>query len=130
MSKKIKKIILVEDDEAIADIYGTMIRKANFDIEIINSGEEAIRIIKDISNGETPKPDLIILDLILPDINGIQVFSEIKKYKLTKNIKVFILTNQGSSELEWPDNKRPDQFLIKANISTAELLKLIKSSLK
>jgi len=81
MKEKIKKIILVEDDEAITDIYKTMIEMAHFDIEVLNSGEKAIGAVKDIVTGERQKPDLIILDLILPDINGLQVFSEIKKIK-------------------------------------------------
>ncbi|MBI3631462.1 MAG: response regulator [Candidatus Staskawiczbacteria bacterium] len=91
-----KKIILIEDDSAIIDIYETLIKKAHFDVRTISLGQEAINMTKDIEDGTESKPDIILLDLILPDMNGLDVFKEIKKNKRTKDIKIFILTNQQS----------------------------------
>ncbi len=130
MTEKIKKVLLIEDDQAIIDIYEIMIKKANFDVESISSGQQAIEIIKNIITGEQIKPDIFLLDLILPDINGMEVFREIKKNKETKDIKVFILTNQQESQLQWLDDIRPDKFLIKANTTITQLLELIKQELK
>ena len=129
MPNKIKKIILVEDDPAIIDIYSTFIKKANFDVRVISSGQEVINMIKNIEEGTEPKPDIILLDLILPDINGIEVFKEIKKNKKTKDIKIFILTNQQDVQPEQLGDAKPDKFIIKANISPTQLLELIKSNL-
>ena len=126
MPNKIKKIILVEDDPAIIDIYSTFIKKANFDVRVISSGQEVINMIKNIEEGTEPKPDIILLDLILPDINGIEVFKEIKKNKKTKDIKIFILTNQQDVQPQQLGDEKPDKFIIKANISPTQLLELIK----
>lgn len=124
-----KKIILVEDDPAIIDIYQILMKKAGFDVRVISSGQEVVNMIKNIEEGTEPKPDIILLDLILPDINGTEVFKEIKKNKKTKDIKIFILTNQQDVQPEQLGDEKPDKFIIKANISPTQLLELIKEYL-
>lgn len=129
MINKVKRIILVEDDSAIVDIYKTLMEKANFDVRVIGLGQEVIKMIKDIEEGTELKPDIILLDLILPDINGIEVFKEIKKNPKTKYIKVFILTNQQDVQQEQLGDEAPDEFIVKANIAPTQLLKLIQEHL-
>ena len=129
MPNKMKKIILVEDDPAIIDIYETLMKKAHFDVRVISLGQEVINMIKNIEEGTELKPDIILLDLILPDINGIEVFKEIKKNKKTKDIKIFILTNQKDVQPQQLGDEKPDKFIIKANISPTQLLELIKEYL-
>ena len=130
MTKTInKKVLLIEDDLAIIDIYQIMMKKEHLDVEVISLGLEAIERIKGITKSKQPKPDIILLDLTLPDINGMEVFKAIKENTLTKNICVFILTNQQDIQLEWPNNVGPDKFLIKANTGPAELLEIIKQEL-
>ncbi len=129
MINKMKKIILVEDDSAIVDIYKTLMEKANLDVRAVSSGQEVIKMIKDIEEGTELKPDMILLDLILPDISGIEVFKEIKKNPKTKNIKVFILTNQQDVQQKQLGDEEPDEFIIKANISPTQLLELIQKYL-
>lgn len=124
-----KKIILVEDDPAIIDIYQILMKKAGFDVRVISSGQEVINMIKNIEEGAELKPDIILLDLILPDINGTEVFKEIKKNEKTKDIKIFILTNQQDIKPEQLGDTKPDKFIIKANISPTQLLELIKEYL-
>jgi DNA-binding response OmpR family regulator len=129
MNEKIKKIILIEDDPAIADIYETIMKGSHFNVETINCGQDAIKRIKDLAE-EQEKPDIILLDLVLPDINGIDVFKEIKSNEKTKDIKVFIFTNQQDSQLEWPEGIKPDKFLIKADTTPSNLMEIIKQELK
>ncbi len=129
ISDKMKKIILVEDDPAIIDIYQILMKKAGFDVRVISSGQEVINMIKNIEEGAELKPDIILLDLILPDINGTEVFKEIKKNEKTKDIKIFILTNQQDIKPEQLGDTKPDKFIIKANISPTQLLELIKEYL-
>ena len=130
MIKKTKKIIIIEDDLAIVDIYKIIMKKAHLNVEAISSGGEAIRRIKEMVENNEPNPDIILIDLILPDINGMEVFRIIKENNQTKHIKTFILTNQENSELQWLSKLRPEKFLIKANTSPTKLLKLIKEELK
>ncbi|MDO8486101.1 MAG: response regulator [Candidatus Staskawiczbacteria bacterium] len=129
MANKMKKIILIEDDSAIVDIYETLMKKAHFNVHVISLGQEAIKMIKDIEDGTELKPDIILLDLILPDINGIEVFKEIKKNEKTKDIKIFILTNQQDVQQQQLGDEKPDEFIVKANISPTQLLELIKEYL-
>ena len=129
MTDKKKKVFLVEDDVAITDIYGTMIKKAHYDVDIMASGQEAMKKVKAIQAGEEGAPDIVLLDLILPDMNGTDILAAFKQHDATKNIKVFILTNQEESEM--PETSfKPDKFIIKANITPTQLLELIKEQLQ
>jgi len=125
-----KKVFLIEDDLAIVDIYQTMIKKANFDVEVFNLGQETIKKIKEIETDHGAKPDIVLLDLILPDIDGIEVLKEIRKSNATKDVKVFILTNQENVEPQQLDGVKPDKFITKANITPTQLVELIKKELQ
>ncbi len=129
MKKNLKKVLLVEDDSAIVDIYQTMLKKNHFTVDAISSGQEAIKKIKRVVAGEETKPDIVLLDLILPDINGVEVLYEIRKNDATKDIKVFVLTNQQESEMPHSDVK-PDKFIVKANTTPTQLLDIIKEYIK
>ncbi|MDO8529893.1 MAG: response regulator [bacterium] len=124
-----KKVILVEDDSAIIDIYQTMLKAAHFDVEVLSLGQDVIKRMKAVESKEEAKPDIILLDLILPDINGIEVLKVIKTNDATKDIKVFILTNQEESGIQPLGDIKPDKFLIKANITPTDLIGLIKKEL-
>ena len=75
-----KTIILVEDDAAITDVYETILKQNKFEVFSIISGNEALKKVEEIKEGKAKKPDLVLLDLILPDINGIKVLELIRKY--------------------------------------------------
>jgi len=77
-------------------------------LEVINSGEQAIQKIKESSENGEGAPDLILLDLILPDINGIEVLKAIKVDEKTKGIKVFVLSNQTSLNLSQSETIKPE----------------------
>lgn len=130
MSENKKKILLIEDDKAIIDVYETIFKKDNFDVEVISWGKEAIRKIEEVKTQKELAPDIVLLDLILPDINGAEVLKEIKSNIETKNITVFVLTNQENPELRQVDGIRPDKLIIKANITPTQLSKMIKEQLK
>lgn len=125
-----KKIFLVEDDPAIVDIYETLMKKAEFDVVSITNGQDMLRKIKGIETGEEGKPDLVLLDLILPDVNGVDLLKNLKKTEATKDIPVFILSNQESSVTENLEGVKPDKFIVKANITPTELIETIKGQLK
>ena len=103
--------------------------RAHFEVEVLSLGQEVIKKIKNIESGQEVKPDIILLDLILPDINGIEVLREVRKSSATKDTKVFILTNQESSQVIELENIKPDMFIVKANITPTQLLELIKKEL-
>lgn len=82
-----KKILLVDDDPLIIRMFQTKLTKDGYNVSLAFNGEEAI--IK----AKKDKPDLILLDLMMPKMNGIETLKQLKKDSDTKNIPVVILTN-------------------------------------
>lgn len=125
-----KKILLIEDDLPTIDVYETVLKKAGFGIETIRWGEEALNKVRKIKEGKTERPDLVLLDLILPDINGIRVLEEIRNYEETKDIPVFVLTNYADERLEKMGyNLKAEKYLLKTEFNPRELVGIIKEQL-
>ena len=125
-----KKILLIEDDLPTIDVYETVLKKAGFGIETIRWGEEALNKVRKIKEGKTERPDLVLLDLILPDINGIRVLEEIRNYEETKDIPVFVLTNYADERLEKMGyNLKAEKYLLKTEFNPRELVEIIKEQL-
>lgn len=125
-----KKVYLIEDDSAIIDIYEMMMKKAHFDVEVMSLGQEVVKKLKNVASGQEPKPDIILLDLILPDMNGMDILREIRGNDVTKDIKVFILSNQDKLDAPDLETIKPDKFIIKAHITPTQLVETIKKELK
>lgn len=126
-----KNILLIEDDLATIELYETLLKKAGFNVEIIKWAEEAIKKVKEIKEGNIEKPDLVLLDLILPDINGIKVLEEIRKHKETEGLPVFILTNYSDAQLEkMSHNLRSERYLLKTDYTPKQFIRIIKEQLK
>jgi len=125
------KILIIEDDEPTIKLFQEVFSMAGFEIEVLNLGQKAIERLKEIREGKKEKPDLILLDLILPDINGIEVLKEARKYPETKSLKIYALTNYSSPEFNEELNKEGiDKILLKAQYSLNELIEIIKQGLK
>ncbi len=122
------KIYLVEDDAAIIEIYTTMIKKANIEVDIMSIGADVLKKLQAIERGEETKPDLVLLDLILPDMNGMDILSAMKKNPATGDIPVFILSNQTEANIK-DTSVKPDKFIVKANTTPTDLLKIVQEQL-
>jgi CheY-like chemotaxis protein len=124
------KIIFIEDDLMIIDIFTDAFKQANLDLEIISSGQESIKRIKQIQENPKDKPELIICDLILPDINGMEILKEAKGNDVTKDIPFFVLSNYSDPELQKDGGVKPDKFILKTSITPTQLVELVKKELK
>ena len=125
-----KTILIVEDDMPTIDVYRMVFKQAKLGIDIIMFGGDAIERIKKIKEGKAKKPDLVLLDLILPDMNGIQILEEMKKYEETKNIPVFILTNYTNRELEKLGyNLKTERYLLKTDFTPKQIVGLVNERL-
>ena len=121
-----KNIVLVEDDSAIADIYKTVFEKNGFKLEVFSLGKSAMDRLK---NGDA-NPDIILLDLILPDMNGIEILEKVRKNDKTKGIPVFILTNYTDSELEKMGySLKTEKHILKADHTPTQILEMVKKRL-
>ena len=125
------KILIIEDDQAIINLYKEVLPMAGLEIEILDFGQDAIKRLEEIRQGKKERPDLILLDLILPDMNGIEILKEARKYPETKNLKIYILTNYYQPESNEELTKEgADKILIKSQYSLKELVQIFKEAIK
>jgi CheY-like chemotaxis protein len=126
-----KKIFIVEDDFPTLKLLEETLKMAGWEIETAMLAKEAIEKVREMKEGRKEKSDLILLDLILPDFNGIEVLKEVRKYPETKEIKVFALTNYTDPEMNQQLIKEGiDKIILKAQISLNELVEIIREALK
>jgi len=121
MTKEQKKILLVEDDKYILRAYKDGLTRAGLEVITASDGMEAMRSVK------LYKPDLILLDLILPIKNGFEVLEEMKMDDELKNIPVVILSNLGQdSDIEKGKALGAIDYLIKTSLSMKEVIEKVK----
>lgn len=127
-----KLIYLVEDDEAIIDVYKTGLKLiGKFKVEAFNMCFKIKERVKEIQEKKAKKPDLILLDLILPECNGVQILEELKKNNETKDIPVFILTNYTSDEIKDRGIELGTRdYLTKTETTPTQLAEIVKNRLE
>ena len=89
MNNHSAKILLIEDDSMLAAMYQERLAQENYEISVAGDGEEALE-------KAATRPDLILLDIMLPKLNGFEVLKKLKENQETRHIPVIILTNLGS----------------------------------
>jgi CheY-like chemotaxis protein len=87
-----KKILLIEDEFYIRELYKNILESAGFNVSVAVDGEEGYKLAQNL-------PDLILLDVMLPKLNGIMLLKKIKKDKKIQNIPVVLLTNLGQESI-------------------------------
>lgn len=119
------KILIVEDDEILAKMYLKKLEHEGFTVENAYSGEEGLKAV----NKE--KPDLILLDIMMPGIDGFAVVKQLKADDNTKNIPIIILTNLGTSQIFVDEAKMlgVNEYLVKYKTSASEVVTKIKEEL-
>ena len=116
-----RTILLVEDDPFLIDIYSTKLKEAGFSIEVAQDGEEALRKIKDMAF------DLILLDIVLPTVNGWEILRNIRRDPSLKDLKIVVLSNLGEKEeIEKGLEAGANRYLVKAHYTPTEVVKEIK----
>jgi len=124
------KILAIEDDPAIIQALKDILPFYDIECEILHNGKEALRRLEEIKEGKKEKPKLILLDLLLPDVNGFEILKEIKRDEKTKDIKVFVLTNYYKEDLnEELQKEGADKILLKVNYTLDEVARLIKENI-
>jgi DNA-binding response OmpR family regulator len=120
----IGRILLIEDDAPMVKMYSTKLQKENFEVEVAIDGEQGLQKARDW------QPDLIVLDLMIPRLGGMQVLEQLRASPKTKQTPVVILSNLSQEE----DIKRSQElgvkeFLIKANFTPSQVVKKIREHL-
>ncbi len=120
-----KKILLIEDDPFLVDIYKTKLNEVGYEVLTAFDGDEAMRKVKE------EKPDVVLLDIVLPNIDGWEILRKIKKDDELKELEVIILSNLGQKEeVEKGMKLGASKYIIKAHHTPSEVAAEVKKILE
>lgn len=119
------KILLVDDDKLMVKMYQGKFVDDGYDVEVATNGEQGL--IKTVEF----KPDIILLDIMMPEINGLQVLKKLKEHEETKKIPVVLLTNVGGSDedVERGLELGAVAYMVKAHYDAKDVVKKVKEVL-
>lgn len=119
-----KKILLVEDDTALASVYKSRLELEGFDVAHVQNGELAL------SKALEYKPDLIVLDAMMPKINGFDVLDILRNTPETANVRIIMLTALSQpSDKERAKDLGADDYLVKSQVVISDVVERIKHHL-
>ena len=120
-----KKILIIEDDPFLSEMYAAKFVQNDFQTEVAADGK--IGMVKIKAN----KPDLILLDIVLPKMDGFEILKKIKEDSKLKNIPVILLTNLGQKdEVEKGLALGADEYIIKAHFTPTAVVARVKDIMK
>lgn len=112
-----KNILIIEDDDFLQGLEATKIKKSGYEVMIASNGQDAIKIIE-----SKQKIDLILLDLLLPDMNGFEILEKIRQNPELSNIPVIIFSNLNEEkDLKNAEKFNFTEFMVKSNFTLDEL---------
>jgi DNA-binding response OmpR family regulator len=116
-----KKILLVEDDTALAAVYKSRLELEGFEIREVNNGEDALSATIEF------KPDLILLDAMMPKISGFDVLDILRNTPETTNIRVIMLTALSQpKDKERAESLGVDDYLVKSQVVIGDVVERVK----
>jgi len=119
-----KKILIIEDDPFLSEMYSAKFSQSGFQTELATDGKLGLEKIK------TSQPDLVLLDIVLPKIDGFEILKEIKEDSKLKKIPVILLTNLGQkNEVEKGLALGADEYIIKAHFTPTAVVAKVKEVL-
>lgn len=118
------KVAIIEDDPTISQMYRFKFEAEGYQVETAENGKLGLAL------AENMKPDIILLDLMMPEMTGDEMLQKLRATKWGKNTKVIILTNMGEQEI--PDNVRSlgvAAVILKADMTPRQVAELVKNQL-
>jgi len=120
-----RKILIVDDDSFLLDMYALKFSQNSFDVFAVNGGVPAIEKIKGGLN-----PDIILMDIIMPEMDGFEMLEKINKENLSPNSIKIILSNKSQpSDINRGNSLGVDGYIIKANSTPAEVIEQVRDIL-
>jgi DNA-binding response OmpR family regulator len=118
------KIAIIEDDQAISQMYRIKFEAEDFTVETASNGKLGLELV------EKMRPDIILLDLMMPEMTGDEMLVKMRATDWGKDIKVIILTNMGEQEApEIVKQLNVQRFIVKAEMTPRQVAELVKSEL-
>lgn len=125
VSSIMKSILFIEDDSFLIDIYVTKLKEIGLSVRTASGGEECLRKM------EEQIPDILLLDIVLPRLDGWEILRKVKKNRRYNKVKIIILSNLGQKgEVEKGLELGAEKYLIKAHYTPSEVVEEIKKVLK
>lgn len=119
-----KKILLVEDDDALANVYQTRLEAEGFNVRRVANGEDALSAALEF------RPDLILLDVMMPKVSGFDVLDILRNTPDTANVKIVMLTALSQdSDRERAQQLGVNDYLVKSQVVIADVVDRIKNHL-
>lgn len=116
-----KRILLIEDEEIMINLLEKKLKKEGYEVSIARNGKDGLEKIKN------EKPDLVLLDIIMPKMSGFEVMEEMRKDQKLKNIPVIVISNSGQPvELDKAKKLGAKDWLIKTEFNPEEVVKKVK----
>lgn len=127
MGEKERTVLLVEDDPVVARMYARKLKAEGYEVISVSDGQEGLNIL-----GTEAKPDLILLDLIMPKVDGFRFLEIIKENPEFKDIPVILLSNvpKEPTYLEWVTSLGADDFIVKSELTPKEVVERVDSLLE
>jgi DNA-binding response OmpR family regulator len=118
------KIAIIEDDQAISQMYRIKFEAENYTVETAENGKLGIELILSM------KPDIVLLDLMMPEMNGDEVLQQMRSNPWGKDIKVVVLTNMGEQEIS-PKIRElgVSAIILKADMTPRQVAEIVKKQL-
>ena len=125
MIDSMSKVAIVEDDSAISQMYRIKFETEGYTVDTAENGKLGLALIEEM------KPDIVLLDLMMPEMNGEEMLTKLRATSWGANIKVIILTNMGESEVPVGiKDLNVEAFILKANMTPRKVAELVKEHLK
>lgn len=119
-----KKLLLVEDDDALASVYLARLEAEGFAVRRVPNGEEALAAALEF------RPDLILLDVMMPKVSGFDVLDILRNTPETLNMRIIMLTALSQeSDIQRAKALGVDEYLVKSQVVIADVVERIKSNL-
>ena len=116
----VKKILLVEDEELMIDLLQRKLTKEGYEISVAKNGEEGLEAMKKV------RPDLVLLDIIMPKMGGFEVMEEMQRDKTLAKIPVIVISNSGQPvELDKAQKLGAKDWLIKTEFDPQEVIEKV-----
>lgn len=118
------KVAIVEDDKAISEMYRIKFEADGHKVFIAENGKEGLDIV------EKNKPDIVLLDLMMPIMTGDEMLGALRKADWGKNLKVIVLTNVNKDDAQSKlKDLKVDGYIVKAHYTPQEVVDMVKSTL-
>lgn len=122
-----KKVLIVDDDQFLVDMYATKFKEAGFEVEISLDSRATITKLRDKSS----TPDILLTDIVMPDLDGFAMLDIIRKEGLCPTATIIVLSNQGQpSDMEKATALGADGYIIKANSIPSEVVAQVLETVK